>query len=43
MIIYKDFGHYPEFVMEKMVECLQASFGGPLEEKWAANSAEFFA
>jgi len=23
-IIYKDVGHYPEFVLEKMVECLHA-------------------
>lgn len=43
MIIYKGFGHDPEFVLEKMVECLQAFTGGPLEGKWAANSAEFFA
>lgn len=43
MIIYKDIGHDPELVLEKMVECVQASIGGLLEEKWAANSAECFA
>lgn len=37
MVIYKDIGHSPEFVLEKMVECLHASIQ---EEKRAAYSAE---
>lgn len=42
MIIYKDTGHYPESVLEKMVECLHASITGHLGGKRAANSADFF-
>lgn len=43
IITYKDIGHYPEFVLEKMVECLHASIGAHLQEKQAANSAELYA
>lgn len=37
MIMYKDTGHYPEFVLEKAVECLRTSISAHLEEKQAAN------
>lgn len=43
MIMYKDTGHYPEFVLEKAVECLRTSISAHLEEKQAANCTDFSA
>lgn len=35
MIMYKDTGHYPEFVLEKTVECFHTSLSAHLEENQA--------